>query len=245
MKTITQILILLQFSMISFSQNDVMINCASVHASTGDLISYPITIDPNGNTVSAISFSLYFDHLLLEAVDVLPRTGWSFFSNVNQPGRVRVSAFDINGESSPFDIGVIRFNIIGGSNRSSTMTLDVTTLGSDEAINLNHEEFNGNVFIDFSQDGNCNFVFGDMNGLFNQSFNFKAADYLRSPGIGNQTLVQANGNIEMTAGNYVSLNPGFSSEIGGELNIDIDICTDPATLVNNSENYTIEDKQKN
>jgi len=235
MKNLIPVVALLILSQTSFAQDDVKISIPGIHANSGDVINYPIDINPNGNIVSAVSFSLYYDPVLIESIEFTARSGWSLFSNLNEAGRVRVSGFKMSGEASIFTIGTVSFNVIGGPNTVCPMSLDITALADDQGINLTYQLYNGSVYIDISQNGNCNIVDGPIEGIFNGSLNFDAPMYLTSPAVGNQTLIQTGASIEMKAGNYVELNPGFLTEAGSIFYVDIDQCNDPMTFIEDDE----------
>lgn len=75
-------------------------------------------------------------------------------------------------------------------------------------------------------DGSCNLSDGPLTGTYNSTFDFKAVNFIEAPDAGNQMSALGNSDIVINAGNYIELNPGFLSEYGSNVTIEIDDCAD-------------------
>lgn len=239
MKYLILLVIILSISSNSYTQNDVIVSIANIQVATGDEFSFPIHIDPNSNTVAAISLSLYFDPSILESIEFTPISGWSIASNLNLPGQVKISGFTSNGESNPFDIGTVQFNVIGDMNTSSPLSLNITALGDNNANSLNYQIQNANINLDISEDGDCNTEDGPLDGIFNADYIFKVPAFLSSPNTGNKTQITASAHVEMTAGHYIDLKPGFTAEYGSLAIFKIEECDIQSQLKTENEHANL------
>jgi len=212
-------------------QSKVILQLPNISAEVGNILSYPININPNQNTVAAISFNLYYDPAMIEAVDYVSLSSWTQSDNLEEQGRARVNGTNLNGEDSEFTLGAIKFRIIGPSGGLSPISMTINVLSEDGFNDLPYETIiDGYIIIGTDSDNNCNIIDGPLNGLFESNYSFRAPSYLISPELGNKSIATAEAKLNINAGNYVDLNPGFLADYGSNIIIQAANCVEASKI---------------
>lgn len=236
-------ILLVNFSLTVFSQNNVAIQAFDAQVNTGNEIMYPITINPNGNSVGSFSFEIEYDSNLLQILNLTGANGWSVFSNPNTPGIIKVAGYKIGGQNTSFQAANLKVKAIGQAGQTSQIKLKIEIVADLNLQTLNYQYSNGNILItgiistcnDNIQNGDetdvdcggscsscCNYTQAILNG--NLSTNYSAENYIISPPENGSAVVQANKNVTMKAGEYIKLLPGFTAKYGCDFLAIIDDC---------------------
>lgn len=77
----------------------------------------------------------------------------------------------------------------------------------------------------FNYAGGCSMLDGYVEGAFSGQAEFSAANYIKSPNVGNQCIIANGGQVVMQAGGSVDLLPGFVADLGSSFTAVIDDCT--------------------
>jgi len=135
------------FLLTVFAQNDVSIQASDIEVDSGDTITYPITVDPNGNSVGTLSFGIEYDSNLFEILNLEYPDGWTVFDNINTPGIITFTGFNFNGQNTTFQAANITFDVIGQAGQTGQIQLNVEIVSDSNGQPLNYQSSNGSISI--------------------------------------------------------------------------------------------------
>jgi len=131
-----------------FAQNDVIIEAANLQIEPENEITYPITINPNGNSVAAFNLEIEYDNNVIESLDIEGADDWSVASNDDTPGIIRAVGFNFKGQNTTFQAVNIKFNAIGRAGQTSPILLNVEFVTDKNGEYLSYINSNGSILID-------------------------------------------------------------------------------------------------
>lgn len=147
MKNIIIIIFLVNYFLVSFAQDVVLIEAPDVRVAVGNEFAYPITVIANENNLAALSFTIDYNTELFEIDTVILADGW--FNNPPniQDGVVSVSTFTSKPENDTVDIVNITFETKGQSGQIGDIELNVNAISNIGGITLPYQISNGKILI--------------------------------------------------------------------------------------------------
>lgn len=152
MKHFITTIFLAHFLLTAFAQNTVIIQAPDVQVNAGQEITYPITINPNGNSVVVFNFQIEYDSTLFQPLGVEQPNGWGVVGNGTTPGIIILAGFATQGgENTTFQAVNLIFKAIGQAGQTSQIQLSE---GLDEGVvydsnsqPLDYQFSNGSISI--------------------------------------------------------------------------------------------------
>jgi len=83
---------IVHFILAAFAQNNVIIEALDAQVDVGSEIMYPITINPNRNTLIAFTLDIEYDNNLFQISGLEGPSNWTFSSN-NIPGLFKLGGY--------------------------------------------------------------------------------------------------------------------------------------------------------
>jgi len=151
-------ILIAHFFLNAFSQNNVIIQAFDAQVNVGSEITYPIIINPNGNSVGAFSLEIEYDHNLFQILNLEGTNDWTVVSNPYTPGIIKVGGYKVGGQNSTFKAFNLTFNAIGQTGQTSQIKLNVEIVSDNNSQTLNHQYSNGSILINGCNPINSNDV---------------------------------------------------------------------------------------
>jgi len=135
------------FILAAFAQNNVIIKAADASLTVGQQIKYPITINPNGNSVGAFQFIIEYDKDLFQILDLEGHNDWTVVSNPYTPGIIKVAGVLVGarGQNTTFTAVNLTVKAIGQAGRQ--IKLKQGLVGDNVGKALSHQLSNGSISI--------------------------------------------------------------------------------------------------
>lgn len=147
MKYFITTIFFLNIILTAFAQTDVIIEAADFQVDVGNEITYPITINPNGNNVGAFVLTIEYNNNLIQILDVEDSNDWLVISNLNTPGIIRVAGLNTKGQKMIFQPFNIVFEANGKADQTSKILLNVIDLVDINGQPLSFQYSKGSILI--------------------------------------------------------------------------------------------------